>query len=194
MLRIESKVILEEIRLDVAFVDYMQDLLEYGLGKYDIDFYDASPEEIFHLWTPYTKSQVQQLLLNNPQDIMKGTKIIDGTVYIYVNVIKEGDINEKLRYADGYIDPNTFQWETVANVSEKELNDLKNSKMAYVFVRKVENEDGITLPLTYIGSGKMEYNEGSQKPNGAHLFRIKMEATAPEDIFFDFKLPNSTLS
>ena len=70
-----------------------------------------------------------------------------------------------------------------------ELENLKNSKCAYLFVRKVDDEDGITLPFTYIGSGKMEYIEGSRKANGAHLFRIAMETTAPEDIYFDFKLP-----
>ena len=58
-----------------------------------------------------------------------------------------------------------------------------------IFVRKVDNEDGIQLPFTYIGMGKMEYIEGSKKANGAHLFRVPMEATAPEDIDFDFKLP-----
>lgn len=93
-------------------------------------------------------------------------------------------------YQSLYIDENTFQWETVANISEKELNGLKNSKKMHVFVRKVENEDGIQLPFTYIGAGKMEYIEGSRKPNGAHLFRIAMEATAPEDIYFDFKHPS----
>ena len=53
----------------------------------------------------------------------------------------------------------------------------------------MEDEDGITLPFTYIGSGKMEYIEGSKRvENGAHRFRISMNATAPDDIFFDFKL------
>ena len=96
---------------------------------------------------------------------------------------------DELKYVDGYIDENTFQWETVANVNERELNSLKNSKKIHIFVRKVDNEDGIQLPFTYIGSGKMEYIEGSRKSNGAHLFRIPMEKTAPEDIYFDFKLP-----
>jgi hypothetical protein len=58
-----------------------------------------------------------------------------------------------------------------------------------IFVRKVDNEDGIQLPFTYIGSGKMEYIEGSKKPNGAHLFRVPMEVEAPEDLYFDFRLP-----
>ena len=177
------------INLNVELDEYMRDLLEYGLGKYDVDYYDAKPDETFHLWSSYRKTQVQQLLLNNPQDIMLGTKIYDGVVYAYVTVIKDKSTKESLKYADGYIDPNTFQWETVANVSENELNNLKNSQKAHFFVRKVDDEDGITLPFTYIGSGKMEYIEGSKKVNGAHLFRIPMEAPAPEDIYFDFKLP-----
>lgn len=185
----EGELLLNDIQTDVEFDEYMQDLLEYGLGKYDVDFYDAEADELFHPWTSYRKSQVQQLLLNNPKDIMLGTKIYDGIVYIYVTVVKDDSISEQLKYADGYIDPVTFQWETVANVSVKELENLKDSKCAYLFVRKVDDEDGITLPFTYIGSGKMKYIEGSRKANGAHLFRIAMETTAPEDIYFDFKLP-----
>ena len=177
------------IRLGVEFDEYMRDLLEYGLGKYDVDFDEIKPNETFLLWAKYRKEQVQQLLLNNPKDIMLGTKIYDGIAYAYVTVIKANNTKVGLRYVDGYIDANAFQWETVANVSERELNALKNSKKMHIFVRKVDNEDGIQLPFTYIGSGKMEYIEGSKKTNGAHLFRIPMETTAPEDIFFDFKLP-----
>jgi hypothetical protein len=178
-----------DIVLNVELDEYLQDLLEYGLGKYDVDFYDARPDEVFHLWAKYRKEQVQQLLLNNPGDIMLGTKIYDGIVYAYVTVIKDNATSENLKYADGYLDADTFQWETVANVSDRELYNLKNSKGIHIFVRKVANEDGIQLPFTYIGMGKMEYIEGSKKPNGAHLFRIPMEETAPEDIYFDFKLP-----
>ena len=173
---------LSEIKTDVVFEAYLQDLLEYGLGKYEIDFYGEAPGERFHLWAKYRKEQVQQLLLNNPKDIMLGTKIYDGIVYAYVTVIKGNSTKEDLKYADGYIDSNTFQWETVANVKEKELNDLKTSKRIEIFVRKVDNEDGIQLPFTYIGTGHMEYIEGSKKANGAHLFRVPMSVTAPEDI------------
>lgn len=185
----EDILVLKDIKTDVEFDEYMRDLLEYGLGKYDVDFYDAKPDELFHLWTSYRKSQVQQLLLNNPQDIMLGTKIYDGIVYIYVTVVKDDSISKQQKYADGYVDTKTFQWETVANVSVNELNNLKTSQGAHLFVRKVEGEDGITLPFTYIGSGKMEFIEGSRKENGAYLFRIAMSEEAPEDIYFDFKLP-----
>ena len=180
---------LNQVKLDVEMDEYLRDLLEYGLGKYEVDFADATAGETFHLWAKYRKEQVQQLLLNNPKDIMVGTKIYDGVVYAYVTVIKTNSTKDDLKYVDGYIDENTFQWETVANVSDRELKALKNSRKMHIFVRKVDNEDGIQLPFTYIGSGHMEYVEGSKKPNGAHLFHIPMDVTAPEDLYFDFKLP-----
>ena len=175
--------------MDLELDEYLRDLLDYGLGKYEVDFADAEPGETFHLWAKYRKEQVQQLLLNNPKDIMVGTKIYNGIVYAYVTVIKGSSTKDDLKYVDGYIDENTFQWETVANVRDRELNALKNSRKMQIFVRKVDNEDGIQLPFTYIGSGTMEYVEGSKKANGAHLFRIPMDVTAPEDLYFDFKLP-----
>ena len=180
---------LNGIVLDVEFSDYLQDLLDYGLGKFDVDYSDVRPGERFRLWAKYRKEQVQMLLLHNPRDIMKGTAIYDGVAYMYVPVLKDDNIKSELRYMDGYIDERTFQWETVANVSDRELDALKSARLAHIFVRKVELEDGIVLPFTYIGSGTMEYVEGSKKPNGAHLFRIAMDSPAPEDVYFDFKLP-----
>ena len=180
---------LNDIKLGVELDEYLRDLIEYGLGKYDVDFSGADPNRRFHLWGKYRKEQVQQLLLNNPKDIMLGTKIYDGVVYAYVTVIKGGSTKEDLKYADGYIDSKTFQWETVANVGYQELSNLKNSRYMEIFVRKVDNEDGIQLPFTYIGRGHMEYIEGSRKKNGAHLFRVPMEVEATEDIYFDFRLP-----
>ncbi len=180
---------LSDVKLGVEIEEYLKDLLEYGLGRYEIDFGNADPKEPFHLWGKYKKEQVQQLLLNNPKDIMKGTKIIGDTVYIYVTVRKEESIKAELKYADGYIDNDTFQWETVANIGNAELTSIKNSKLAQVFVRKVGNEDGIQLPFTYIGAGKPEFNGESNNENNAYLFRIPMNVTAPDDIYFDFKLP-----
>ena len=186
-----SAMCLDNVVLNTEMDEYVRDLLEFGLGKYDAEFVELAEDgsKTFHLWSKYRKEQVQQLLLNNPKDIMKGTRIEDDVVYAYVTVVKSDGTKEGLKYVDGYIDRNTFQWETIANVSEKELAALKASKRMEIFVRKVDNEDGIQLPFTYIGSGKMEYIEGSKKANGAHLFRVPMEVEAPEDMYFDFRLP-----
>ena len=186
-----SAMCLDNVVLNTELDEYVRDLLEFGLGKYDAEFVELAEDgsKTFHLWSKYRKEQVQQLLLNNPKDIMKGTRIENDVVYAYVTVVKSDGTKEGLKYVDGYIDRNTFQWETIANVSDKELAALKASKRIEIFVRKVDNEDGIQLPFTYIGSGKLEYIEGSKKANGAHLFRVPMEVEAPEDMYFDFRLP-----
>ena len=36
----QKEMFLKDIELDVEFSEYMNDLLDYGLGKYDVDFYD----------------------------------------------------------------------------------------------------------------------------------------------------------
>ena len=183
----DGMLVLRDVRLDVELSAYLQDLVEYGLGQYDIDYGDHESNGRFKLWSRYRKEQVQQLLLNNPADIMKGTKIYDGVVYAYVTVNKKG-VAESLDYDDGYIDRSTFQWESEANIGGNALEALKNSERMELFVRKVAEEDGIRLPFTYIGSGHMEFIEGSRKTNGAYLFRVPMETEAPEDLYFDFKL------
>lgn len=184
-----NTIMFKNVKLGVELEEYLSDLIEYGLGRYEIDFGEMEADEKFRLWGKYKKEQVQQLLLNNPRDIMKGTKVIGDTVYIYVTVQKEESLKDALKYADGYIDSSTFQWETVANITASELENIKNCEKTQVFVRKVSNEDGIQLPFTYIGSGKPEYNGHSNNDNAAHLFRIPMNVEAPEDIYFDFKLP-----
>lgn len=184
-----DKIMFADIKLGVELEEYLRDLIEYGLGRYEIDFGGEDTDELFHLWGQYKKEQVMQLLLRNPAGIMKGTYIIDGVTYAFVTVIKGEAIKATLNYDDGYIDQKTFQWETVANIGKKELDDLKNCEEMQVFVRKVESEDGITLPFTYLGKGKMHYLSGP-KENGAHLFRVEMDTEVPDDVYFDFKLPS----
>ena len=186
---LEETIWLKDVTLNVELEEYLNDLLNYGLGKYDVDFCDADPKSLFHLWAKYRKGQVQQLLLKDPDDIAKGTKIYDGVVYIFATIVKANKTKEDLKYVEGYLDRMTFQWETVAHIKDKELTKLKEVQNAEVFVRKVDRENGIQLPFTYIGHGTMEYIENSKKANGAHLFRISMSTRAPEDLFFDFKLP-----
>ena len=180
---------LSNIVLNLEFEEYIDDLIKYGLGKYAIDFDGLGSGEVFKPWAKYRKDQVQQLILKNPGYTQKGTVIDGDKVYAYVTVIKDKNTKAHLKYADGYINDELFQWETVADISADELDKLKNSKQMHVFVRKVDEEDGMRLPFTYIGSGQMEYIENSKKENNAHLFHIPL-LKAPEDIFFDFKLPS----
>ena len=88
--------LLNKVTLNTELDEYLRDLLEYGLGKFDAEFVELTEDgnKAFHLWSKYCKEQVQQLLHNNLKDIMKGTRIEDDVVYVYVKEIKQAIIEQ----------------------------------------------------------------------------------------------------
>lgn len=83
---------------------------------------------------------------------MIGIKIYDGIVYVYITIVKANSIKDDLKCVVGYVDENTFLWETVDDVSDRELKVLKDIRKIHIFVRKVDNEDGIQLAFTILES------------------------------------------
>lgn len=185
----ENEISIPDGILNVEMRQYLEDLLQYGIARYENEFGDKDPSDTFCIWGKYRKNQIKLLLLKNTHDIMLGTDIYDGTVYAYVTVHKASDIKDDLRYADGFLDPQTFLWETKANLKQKELDSLCAASHIELFVRKVEAEDGLALPFTYIGSGKMHLIPNSRQDNGSWQFRVEMKQRAPQDLYFDFQLP-----
>ena len=64
-------------------------------------------------------------------------------------------LKEHLNYDDGFINDETFRWESETNTTLEKHRGLIGDKVAHVFVRKQTEEDGITLPYLYIGTGKL---------------------------------------
>lgn len=59
--------------------------------------------------------------------------------------------------------------------------------MAYVFIRKVESENGITLPFTFVGTGQLHNPRKDVTTNGSILYDIYMDNPLPDDLMEDFK-------
>lgn len=83
--------------------------------------------------------------------LQRGSYYEDGIVYIFSG-IKKGE-EGRLNYKDKFINSKIFQWKSVANVSEIKKEHLRSSKKVYLFIRKKESEDGVTLPYIYFGLG-----------------------------------------
>lgn len=171
--------------MDDQFLEYIEDLIEYGLIRYVIDY---SGEIGFKLWMNYRKDQVQLKLLRNPRDIMCGTYYYDDYVVIFASLEKDLDEADKLNYKDKFLHPDLFQWESKTNLSYTDLKNLKASRFAYVFIRKMEKERGLVLPFTYVGTGKMENPRKTENGNGTYLFDIHMDHALPEYLQYDFGL------
>jgi len=183
---IESDEIKLNTQLDDQYVEYVQDLLSYGLTRYIVDHDDA---EDFKLWGSYRIEQVQLKLCKNPGYTMKGTYVYDEVVYIFASIKKDASIQEHLNYKDKFLQANLFQWECEAGLKPEKQQELIDSKKAYLFIRKVESENGIVLPFTFVGTGKLENPRATENPRGSLLFDIWIDEPLPDYLQYDFGLP-----
>ena len=183
---------LTDVPLDDQFIEYLEDLLEYGLTRFTADY---GEEAGFKLWQSYRMDQVQLKLLKNPGYNQVGTYYYGKTVVIFASLKKDASVTERLNYKDRFIEPDMFQWESMANVSASDLQKLNESEETLLFIRKVSEENGIVMPFTYVGKGQLtnprrqvSFDEQKQKEVVTYLFDIPMENELPEYLRYDFGL------
>ena len=177
-------------KIDDQLKEYMMDLLNYGLKRYEAEYRNTNH---FILWHSYRMDQVQLKFLKDPDYTQLGTYIYGEKVIIFASLKKDASVEERLAYKDKFLAPNLFQWECENNISDEKLRGLRNSKCAYIFVRKVKEEHGITLPFTYVGEGELT-NERIQKKvdsqtgkvNITYLYDIPMSNELPDYLRYDF--------
>ena len=173
------------VPMDDQLLEYVKDLIEYGLIRYVID---NGNETGFKLWLNYRMDQVQLKLLKNPGNIMVGTYYYDDYVVIFASLKKDLEEADKLNYKDKFLQPDLFQWESLTNLPQSHLEKLMKSTFAHVFIRKMTTENGLVLPFTYVGKGKMSNPRKTDGDNGTYLFDIHMENELPEYLQYDFGL------
>ena len=166
------------------FIEYIKDIIKYGLSQYEVRYKD---DEDFLLYQDYRQDQALLKILMNPKNNQYGTYYKNGDMYIFAGLKKDDSVQEHLNYKDKFLDKRTFQWESIANISSKDESLQKQSKKVFVFVRKVESENGITLPFTYVGTGQLNNPRKDATNNGSILYDIYMDNELPDDLMEDFK-------
>ena len=173
------------IKLDDQLREYVDDLLTYGITRY---YADNGEETGFKLWQNYRMDQVQLKLLKNPGYIAVGTYYYDDYVVIFASLKKDLPEADKLNYKDKFLQPDVFQWESMAHLPASDLDKLKASSYAHLFIRKVSSENGIVLPFTYVGKGRLHNCRKTETGNGTYLFDVAMEHSLPDYLQYDFGL------
>ena len=171
------------VTIDDQFREYIEDLIEYGLTRYLID---NGNETGFKLWQNYRMDQVQLKLLKNPSNNQVGTYYYDDYVVIFASLKKDLEDADKLNYKDKFLQADLFQWESMTNLPQTHLDKLSQSRFAHVFIRKVSEENGLVLPFTYVGKGRLTNPRKTENGNGTYLFDIHMENELPEYLQYDF--------
>ena len=182
--------------------NYLEDLINYGINRYEIEFGDFEGE--YKLYANYSKEQTMTSINRKySMDVqLKGTYFDTqtGNTYVYVGLKKDKAKQERTNYKDKFISPTIFQWESENNTTVDNAigQKIKNTKKLYLFVRKMDDEDNIILPFTYFGTGKFtnlrESKVIDQRTNAIYntlLFDILLDNTVPEEYFIDFEIPSN---
>ena len=194
---LKSLGIVENTDIDITsiaegeFKQYLLDTLDYGIVRYNREF--GEYKGLFKLYRNYYKEQASRIMLKNGI-LQKGTYYEDDIAYIFAG-IKKGE-EGRLNYKDKFINDKVFQWESIANVSESEKEHLRNSKKVHLFIRKMENEDTVTLPYTYFGLGTFtnerdSYTEEDGRRHSTLLYDIVLDYKVPEEYHIDFEIPSN---
>lgn len=179
------------------FRDYLDDAINYGLTRYNIEFGEFDGK--YKLYGNYFKEQVGMVMLKEKMMDLKiiGTyydKDNEGDTYIFVGLKK--DVESRLDYKDKFLNPSLMQWESRTNTTfdNAEGKKILNTKRVYLFVRKVDEEDGINLPFTYFGTAKIQniresYTEEDGKKLPTLLCDLKLDNEIPKLYHLDFEVP-----
>lgn len=177
---------------DGSFNSYLEDLLQYGLERYETEFGEFFGS--FKLYANYAKEKVMLELTGEQTIFMQGTKYDETThsTYVFIGLKKDASPDANFAYKDRFLSTRVFQWESVNNTTRTsaEGRKLLSTEKVYLFVRKMESEDGVTLPFTYFGTGHFDNCRDSTN-NGMPtlLFDILLDHPVPEQYMFDFQIP-----
>ena len=182
-------------------IDYLDDLICYGLTRYEIEYGDFEGD--YKLYSNYSKEQA--VLIQNidyTMDIqLKGTYIskTSGDAFLFVGLKKDKTKQERTNYKDLFLSPRVFQWESENNTTRDNAvgRKLLAASKAHLFVRKVDEEDGINSPFTYFGTGTLTnardsvvVNTVTNAENKTLLFDVILDNEVPVEYRVDFEVPN----
>ena len=138
-----------------------------------------------------------RILLEDSLMFMKGTKFCEnGVTYVFVGLKKDQQKEERHNYKDKFLSNKIFQWEsenktTVNNSTGKKL---LNTKIVHLFVRKMDSQDGVTLPFTYFGTGKFtNMRETKNNEFDTLTFNIVLDNEVSNEYFLDFEISDNSI-
>jgi superfamily II DNA or RNA helicase len=184
--------LLTDLLQNEEYKKYIEDIINYGIFRYEKEFkgaYYGIPH--FKLYEQY--QMIDAALLSNYRKIhssFRGSGLLsNGNEYfLFIDLHKEEDIEERLNYNDRFINERYFQWQTPNSTSqntERGQNIIYNKQRGinlHLFVRKYREIDGKNEPFIYIGKGETVHFEG-EKPI---TVQIKLDNEIPPTLYTEF--------
>lgn len=178
---------------DKTFEKWFDSILEYGLTKFEIDFY--GDYDIYKEYQRYTISQV--LLAKNTYSTSVSDKpnlnwqtgIYPSEIglIVFVNMNKDKQKDEMKKYQDAFISKDIFRWESQGSttMSNAKGHQLLETKRVYLFARKTKNDK-----FCYFGMGDMTNPQEVFHDKTTYLqFDIKLDNPVPKEYEYEFGIP-----
>lgn len=177
---------------DKRYSPYIEDVINYGLIRYEKELgseYYGVP--FFKLYEQYQMADAA--LLSNytkTHSSFRGSGLLaNGNEYfLYIDLHKEEDIDERINYKDKFLDRGHFQWQTPNSTSQntdRGKNIIFNKQRGvalHIFVRKYREIDGNVQPYIYIGKGNSIDFYG-EKPI---TVKMELEHVMPISLYTEF--------
>lgn len=180
-----------EICADEQQKSYILDVLNYGLYRYSRQFGSKNYGVPFlKLYEQYTTRDLGPLInFRKKLSAFRGSTIPNGNdYYLFVDLNKDEDLKESIKYKDKFISPQVFQWET-PNSTRQETKQgqrlIHNKEFGinlYLFVRKFKVVDNNTEPYIYLGKGDVTRFQG----NKPITTEITLHHEVPMTLYLEF--------
>ncbi len=185
---------------NIPFKEYLLDVLDYGIMKFEADFskdldLETPDNPIFlHRFGPYSeplsflglcvymKGSHQANLMP-----MSGIHYTDKGLAIYITLNKDKSLEERLNYKDKFLSPSLMQWESSTSTTLDNLKGKKliQAKRVMVFVRKTKKNWGRITPYIYAGMGSLENPRESDNEAKTLLFDLILDEPIPKAYWYD---------
>lgn len=145
---------------------WLEDLIQYNLLRYQNEFGSDDYSEsgtlpFFKLYQKYTMRDAA-LLCNYTKihSSFRGQGLITPSkpdYFLFVNLHKDADIKDSINYADKFITPEHFQWQSPnsttqnSEVGQNLIRNIERKIRLHLFVRKFEKVENVTQPFIYLG-------------------------------------------
>jgi superfamily II DNA or RNA helicase len=184
--------VFEKVLGSEEYRKYIEDIVHYGIFRYEKEYqneYYGVPH--FKLYEQYKMADAA--LLSNfrkSHSSFRGSGLLTNgkDYFLYIDLHKEADIEERLDYKDEIKDTRHFQWQTPhttaqhTNTGQNIIYNLSRGINLHLFVRKYKQIDGKNEPFIYIGKGNTIEYEG----NKPITVQLELENELPVKLYTEF--------
>lgn len=178
---------------------WLEDLIQYNLLRYQNDFGSDDYSEkgnlpFLKLYQKYTMRDTA-LLCNYTKihSSFRGQGLLTSAkpdYFLFVNLHKDADIKDSINYADKFITPQHFQWQSPnsttqdSEVGQNLIHNIERKIRLHLFVRKFEKVENVTQPFIYLGQAATFPD--SAEGNKPITMKFALNNRVPDELFNDF--------